>query len=127
MNQRVDDVLRGYGMARSQFQALFWLERSSPLTQKELLGKMNIEPATLSGLIDTLEAKGYARRKPSNNDKRSKLIELTAAGKAVVERIPHPGLIVESVMFKDFSERDKQAYRQIVEKIIDNLSEGGKQ
>jgi DNA-binding MarR family transcriptional regulator len=121
MNQRIDDVLKIHGMARSQFQVLYFINKSISLPQKDLLESLAVEPATLSGLIDTLENKGLVKRSVLASDKRSKNIELTKLGKKTIASIPHPGLIIENIMFKDVKESDKNNFKKTIIKVIENL------
>jgi|SRR5579884_2460293 len=121
MNQSIDEVLKAQGMARSQFQVLYLINKSGRLTQKQLLESLEVEPATLSGLIDTLENKSLLRRSIAVHDKRSKILELTKAGRRIIAEIPHPGLQVEATMFKDFKTKDIKAFERICSQVIKNL------
>lgn len=121
MNQRIDEVLKAYGMARSQFQVLYLINESGSLTQKELLEVLRVEPATLSGLIDTLEHKEFVKRSTITSDKRSKKLELTTAGRNIVTSIPHPGLLVEATMFEGIKKSDREIFKQVTARMIINL------
>lgn len=121
MNQRIDDILKAHGMARSQFQVLYLINKSGKLTQKKLLEILKVEPATLSGLIGTLEHKDFVKRSITDKDRRSKSLELTKSGYEIIAKIPHPGLLVEASMFRDVSNSDKKAFKRICAKVIENL------
>lgn len=121
VNHHIDELLKEYGMARSQFQVLYLISESGSLNQKVLLEQMQIEPATLTGLLDTLEAKHYIKRSLFIKDRRSNVVQLTKNGKEILQRIPHPGVYVQSMMFSGVSELDFKAYRKITKRIINNL------
>ncbi|MCL4358085.1 MarR family transcriptional regulator [Patescibacteria group bacterium] len=121
VNHHIDELLKEYGMARSQFQVLYLISESGSLNQKNLLEHMQIEPATLTGLLDTLEAKRYIRRSLIIKDKRSNIVQLTKSGRDILRRIPHPGVYVQTVMFNSVSEADRKAFYKIVSHIINNL------
>ncbi|MGH7238531.1 MAG: MarR family winged helix-turn-helix transcriptional regulator [Candidatus Saccharimonadales bacterium] len=121
MNRRIDDVLKAHGMARSQFQVLYLINKSGRLTQKQLLESLEVEPATLSGLIDTLESKDLVKRSVVVDDKRSKSLELTKSGQNIIAKIPHPGVIVEANMFRGVSTSDKNTFQLICSQLIRNL------
>lgn len=120
MNQRIDDVLKKHDIARSQFQILYLINQSESLTQKELLETLKVEPATLSGLIDTLVNKGFVKRTVAI-DKRSRKLELSLEGKKAIANIPHPGVLIEKAMTKDISTSDKKLFKQIINRVIKNL------
>jgi DNA-binding MarR family transcriptional regulator len=64
------------GLSASEEKALDLLERSGPLTAGELARRSGLAPASVTGLINRLEAKGFARRVPNPGDGRSVLVEV---------------------------------------------------
>jgi DNA-binding MarR family transcriptional regulator len=64
------------GLSASEEKALDLLERSGPLTAGELARRSGLAPASVTGLIDRLERKGFARRVPNPGDGRSVLVEV---------------------------------------------------
>jgi DNA-binding MarR family transcriptional regulator len=64
------------GLSASQEKALDLLERSGPLTAGELARQSGLAPASVTGLINRLEDKGFARRIQNPSDRRSILVEV---------------------------------------------------
>lgn len=64
------------GLNASEEKALDLLERSGPLTAGELARQTGLAPASVTGLITRLEHKGFARRIPNPDDRRSILVEV---------------------------------------------------
>ena len=64
------------GLNASEEKALDLLERSGPLTAGELARQTGLAPASVTGLITRLEGKGFARRIPNPDDRRSILVEV---------------------------------------------------
>jgi DNA-binding MarR family transcriptional regulator len=64
------------GLTASEEKALDLLERSGPLTAGELGRQTGLAPASVTGLINRLEGKGFARRVPNPDDRRSVLVEV---------------------------------------------------
>ncbi len=121
MNQAIDDILKNYGLARSQYQVLYFIANSKNINQKKIIEKMKIEAATLSGLVDTLESKRYIKRTQLKEDKRSHKLELTSQGKKLMTEIKHPGLVIEKSMFKNISSNHIKLFKSIMISIINNL------
>jgi DNA-binding MarR family transcriptional regulator len=69
-------VAARHGLGASEEKALDLLERFGPLTAGELAGHAGLAPPSVTGLVNRLEAKGFARRVPNPNDRRSVLIEI---------------------------------------------------
>ena len=64
------------GLSASEEKALDLLERSGPLTAGELARQSGLAPASVTGLINRLEDKGFARRIQNPGDRRSILVEV---------------------------------------------------
>ena len=64
------------GLSASEEKALDLLERSGPLTAGELARQSGLAPASVTALINRLEAKGFARRVQNPSDRRSVLVEV---------------------------------------------------
>jgi DNA-binding MarR family transcriptional regulator len=64
------------GLNATEEKALDLLERSGPLTAGELARQTGLAPASVTGLITRLEHKGFARRIPNPDDRRSVLVEV---------------------------------------------------
>jgi len=66
------------GLSATEEKALDLLDRSGPLTAGELARRSGLAPASVTGLIDRLERKGFVRRVPNPDDRRSVLVEVEA-------------------------------------------------
>jgi DNA-binding MarR family transcriptional regulator len=64
------------GLSATEEKALDLLERFGPLTAGELSQRSGLAPASVTGLVDRLEHKGFARRIPNPADRRSVLVEI---------------------------------------------------
>ncbi|POX60238.1 MarR family transcriptional regulator [Streptomyces sp. Ru62] len=64
------------GLNATEEKTLDLLERHGPLTAKDLARLTGLAPASVTGLVDRLETKGFARRVAHPTDKRRVLVEL---------------------------------------------------
>ncbi|MGV4982668.1 MarR family winged helix-turn-helix transcriptional regulator [Streptomyces sp. NPDC001709] len=64
------------GLNATEEKTLDFLQRQGPLTAKELAELTGLAPASVTGLLDRLEAKGFVRRIKHPTDKRRVLVEL---------------------------------------------------
>ncbi len=83
----VDQEARKFGMTRAQWGVLFRLERSEGLKQSELADILDIQPITLTRLIDRLCDSGLIERRSDPSDRRAKRLFLTAAARPLLERL----------------------------------------
>ena len=63
------------GLSATEEKALDLLDRYGPLTGRQLAERSGLAPASVTGLVGRLEAKGFARRTRNPHDGRSVLIE----------------------------------------------------
>jgi DNA-binding MarR family transcriptional regulator len=64
------------GLNATEEKTLDFLQRKGPLTAKDLAELTGLAPASVTGLVDRLEAKGFVRRIKHPTDKRRVLVEL---------------------------------------------------
>jgi DNA-binding MarR family transcriptional regulator len=64
------------GLSATEEKALDLLQRDGPLSAGELAKRAGLAPASVTALVDRLEAKGYARRIRHPSDRRSVLVEI---------------------------------------------------
>ncbi|GGR21605.1 MarR family winged helix-turn-helix transcriptional regulator [Streptomyces aurantiogriseus] len=63
------------GLNATEGKTLDYLQRQGPLTAKDLAELTGLAPASVTGLVDRLEAKGFVRRVKHPTDKRRVLVE----------------------------------------------------
>jgi len=119
--QNIDQALKPYDLARTQYGVLHNLRESGSLPTGELVAKLQIEPATVSGLIDTLEAKGLVARIEHPADKRRKDVRLTAEGQRLIDGIPPLGPSLEEVLRQDIDDNDVYILRAVGRQMVANL------
>jgi MarR family transcriptional regulator, transcriptional regulator for hemolysin len=83
----VDQQARRYGMTRAQWQVLSRLERCEGLKQSELAEMLDLQPITLTRLVDRLCDNGLIERRPDPNDRRAKRLFLTKEARPLMDRI----------------------------------------
>jgi DNA-binding MarR family transcriptional regulator len=69
-----------FGLALSEAQALWLLELRGTLATKNLARALDIDPANASTLITKLERRGLVGREAADEDRRRRLVSLTAEG-----------------------------------------------
>ena len=52
----------------------------------DIAGALSLTTGGVSKIVDSIEAAGFCRRRPNPGDRRSSIIELTPAGRAILDR-----------------------------------------
>ncbi|MFC3995346.1 MarR family transcriptional regulator [Nocardiopsis sediminis] len=66
------------GIGASDWKTMDLLERHGPQTAGELVRLSGLAPASITGVIDRLERRGYVRRRRDDHDRRRVVVELGA-------------------------------------------------
>ena len=87
------------GLTGPQLWAIKIIAESAPIKVSDLARRMYLHPATVVGIIDRLETRGFVERTRSTKDRRVVEITLTDQGKEVVAQSPEvaQGLLVKGL------------------------------
>lgn len=108
---RFIEIAHKLGVTPSLLGALRFLEQ--PQTMGRMAELLRCDPSNVTGIVDALEDRDLAQRKPSVDDRRVKVVELTAAGKRLraraVEEMYKPPAWIEGL-----SPTDQRSLRDIL-------------
>lgn len=94
-----DQEARRYGMTRAQWAVLRRLESNQGLKQSELAEMLDLQPITLTRLVDRLCDNGLIERRADPNDRRAKRLFLTPAAQPLMQRLDALGQqLMESIL-----------------------------
>jgi MarR family transcriptional regulator for hemolysin len=86
-----DEKTGRLGITRAQLTVLARLDRFEGLKQSELAEMLDLQPITLTRLLDRLCAGGLIERRPDPNDRRANRLYLTPAARPLLERLAKLG------------------------------------
>jgi DNA-binding MarR family transcriptional regulator len=84
------DVFRAFaevGIRPAQFSVLTVIAHNPGRTQSQVAAALGIKRTNFVALIDSLERRGLAERRPAPTDRRSHALHLTEVGRATVRRL----------------------------------------
>lgn len=115
----LDDSFLEFGLITPQFGILSILVSTGPLSQMEIGQHMIIDKATMVKLIDSLEALGLVERTPHAQDRRVRIVELTAKGKSTFEKLVEKARAAELVFAKNLSADERETLRKLTSRLLD--------
>jgi DNA-binding MarR family transcriptional regulator len=101
----MDTTLRPYDLGSTQWYVLWHLANAGPAVQRDLGRVLELERATLSGIIATLVRKGLVEQTSDGRDQRQRLLTLTSSGEALWRELPNLSLIHHAA-FEGIDEAD---------------------
>ena len=81
-----DDVLAPTGLGANQYTALAKINVYGPVSVQALAEQLIMDRSTLTRLLGPIERRGLITVRTSEEDRRSKLIELTSGGRALLKK-----------------------------------------
>src|SRR5680860_241420 len=84
----------------------------------DLAHRANITPQAMGALVDELEDLGYVIRQPHPNDRRAKLIVLTANGRAAVEAGQQTIVGLENRITEILGAEEHETLRRLLTKLL---------
>ncbi|MGB0658972.1 MAG: MarR family winged helix-turn-helix transcriptional regulator [Mangrovicoccus sp.] len=78
---------QGLDLTPVQFAAMNAIRANPGIDQARLAGMIAYDRATIGGVVDRLQAKGYVSRKTSARDRRARVVQLTEEGAATLARL----------------------------------------
>lgn len=119
-----DRELAVLGLHRAQHRMLMHLYFHGDVpSQRALARELSVTPTVITVTLQKLEAEGYVVRRTVAPDKRLLGVELTAAGRSVVEKTKVILDRVDCSMFRGFTDEELKMARNFYDRMRQNLSE----
>jgi DNA-binding MarR family transcriptional regulator len=112
----------GLGVTRAQWKVLFRLTRQPGLRQIELADMLDIEPITLSRIVDRLEDGGLVERVADPADRRAWRLHVTARAQPLVEKLRAVADEMIAEAFAGIDPKEIEITRQVLARARENAS-----
>jgi len=112
----------GLGVTRAQWKVLFRLERQSGLRQIELADMLDIEPITLSRIVDRLEEAGHVERVADPADRRAWRLHVTPKAQPLIEKLRRVADEMIAEAFAGIEPRDIEITRKVLARARENAA-----
>ncbi len=98
----------------TQWAALAKLREAGPLSQN-LLGRHTVmDGATIKGVIDRLMVRGLVEARPHPEDGRRRLIDLTEAGREIVDSLAPRALLISAETLAPLDATERQTFMRLL-------------
>jgi hypothetical protein len=110
--------LAAFDVTPVQFAILNALMDTPGTDQVSLAARVALDAATSGSVIGRLEAKGWVRRQPSPQDRRRKLLWLTAKGKKAVIAMAPRVTQVQALILQPLPAQEQQQFMDLLAKLV---------
>ncbi|WID94616.1 MarR family transcriptional regulator [Bosea vestrisii] len=119
------EAVRPLGLAPAQFMVLLELWREEGLTQKDLVGRLDVEQATMAATLARMERDGLIERRRDQADARARRVQLTGRARALQEPALAAAKGVNARALAGFSDDEREAFLVGLRRIVGTLSRTG--
>ncbi len=122
----ISDTTGSIKLQRSgHMMLLYVMHCENPPSQKDIAESFNITPAAVAMTLKKMEGYGLIVRTPSKTDSRVNLIEVSAAGKEMLEKNKQRFEMADKAMLADIDDADLDKMSQTLDAMIENLIKFG--
>jgi DNA-binding MarR family transcriptional regulator len=115
-------LLRPLNVSAAGGLVLGILRDHGPMSPSELGERLIVTRATVTGLVDSLEQRGFVRRSANPTDRRGLVVEITPAGLTVVQQLRTLVHRNEKAWLSGLTEPELRGYLAYLHRIQDSLA-----
>ena len=116
-----DQRARQFGISRAQWAVLIRIERTEGLKQSELAEMLDLQPITLTRLLDRLAGNGLIERRADPNDRRANRLYLMPAAKPLLGQLAELGADMMETVLNGLSATSIERMLKELSAVKDNL------
>lgn len=119
-------ILEGEGVVEftgPQGRILYVLWQEDMLPAAEVARRTSLANATLTSMLDRMEAAGLIERVPDRQDRRRVRIRLTDKARRLRARYDAVSDRMNDVYYRGFSDQEVQVFETYLTRVLDNLKE----
>ncbi len=108
----------GFELTSVQFAALDAVAQQPGIDQASLAATISFDRATIGGVVDRLEQKGLIERTVSPDDRRARLLQLTAAGRRQLAALRPVVEALQAEILAPLSAKERAAFLALARKAL---------
>jgi MarR family transcriptional regulator for hemolysin len=116
-----DQRARQFGISRAQWAVLIRIDRNEGLKQSELADMLDLQPITLTRLLDRLAGNSLIERRADPNDRRANRLYLKPAAKPLLDRLADLGSDMMETVLDGLSQTSIERTLKELGLVKDNL------
>jgi len=113
-----DTILAKYGFGRAHHRVIHFVGRHPQMTVGELLGILRITKQSLSRVLGQLVRQEFIIQRPGADDRRQRLLELTAKGRELERQLSEPQRARIALAYRQAGAQAVKGFRKVMLGII---------
>jgi DNA-binding MarR family transcriptional regulator len=125
--QRWTAMLAQLNVSPAQYGALMALGEAGRLGQHRLAKLIGVDPRNAVPIVDALAEQGLVSREVDPSDRRRRMLQLTARGRAVTGNLASVAAEIETDLLRPLDGGEQESLRRMLLALLDAAKEPGKQ
>ncbi|MFD8570992.1 MarR family winged helix-turn-helix transcriptional regulator [Streptomyces sp. NPDC059639] len=113
--------LRGLGLYPGQEFVMMHLWDKGPVRQSELIKSVELDPSTVTKMLQRLEQSGHVRRSPDPDDRRAVRVEATEQSCGLLKDVTDAWSALEERTLAGLSEPEQAEFVRLLARVEGNL------
>lgn len=114
-------LLKGLGLYPGQEFVMMQLWDAGPVRQSELIKAVDLDPSTVTKMLQRLEQSGHVRRRPDPDDRRAVLVEATDNSCALLSDVTAAWGDLEEHTLAGLDADERRELARLLAKVEENL------
>ncbi len=114
-------VLKGVGLYPGQEFVMMHLWDAGPVRQSELIKAVDLDPSTVTKMLQRLEQSGHVRRRPDPADRRAVLVEASDASCGLLAQVERAWGELEGHTLAGLDEAERGELLRLLTRVETNL------
>lgn len=106
-----------------QYACLSAIAQQPGVDATRLASAVAFDRSTLGNVLERLETKGWVVREPSPEDRRVKLLRITADGEQLLESIEPAVLATQKRLLKPLAPNDRKTFMRLLSEMVEGNNE----
>ncbi len=112
-----------HGITPVQYAALQAVHNSPGIDQRTLARSIGFDTSTIAGVVDRLEVRGLMQRNASSEDRRVRLLTLTAAGRELLDAVVPSMLQAQQRMLEPLPRAERGEFLRMLRVLVEANNE----
>ncbi len=123
LGERLDATCNRLSLTRSQFEAMAVMRRRypEPLCAGDLMSAALLTSGSVTAMLNQLLARGWVQRRANKEDKRRIEVQLTAAGKKIVEEAIHERIQDNTALARLLPKEQRTELNRVIKQLLSSL------
>ena len=118
--RRFEEATASYGLSATQWRLLGLILREGPMQQGQLAARLDVEPISVSRLVDRMERAGWVRPGADPKDRRARIVISSDHARETFAQVKLVAEDLTETVLADFSDTERRVIQRFLTSLADD-------